>query len=115
MEIKDALDCLADGHMIWTVKDAKEICAAIGVPFDAKSLVYRYKSDPPGTFKGLTMNPGCEDAEGVNSLVLSHYVAKQLNVDKKAGDYIGRGFQARAYAEAVKTELQNRGILKKEE
>ena len=108
MEIKEALECLSDGHTIWTIEGAKEICAAVGVPFK-EHLIRRHKSDSPGTFKGLTMNPECENAEGVNALTLSQYVATCLDVKKNAGDFFGRGSQARAYARVIEQALKEKG------
>ena len=104
MTQKEAIEYLSDGHTIWTVKCAKEICESINVPFDQK-LVRKFKSDPPGTLKGLTMNEGQENSSGVDALTLSAYVASKLDVEKEAGDYFGRGKQARAYAEVVAKKL----------
>jgi len=108
MNLKDALEILSDGHTIISVKRAKEVCMFVNVPF-SNTIVQRFKSDPSGTFKGLTMRPEYENAEGVDTLSLSHYVAKQLDVDGKAGGFIGRGFQARAYAEEIKKVLEKKG------
>ena len=105
MILKDALVCLCDGHTIWTVDTAKEICLAVGVPFN-KYLIHRYKSDKPGTFKGLTMKPGQENSEGVDSLSLSRNIATQLDVEKQAGDFFGRGSQARAYVKVIEEKLK---------
>lgn len=104
---QEALELLSDGHTIWTVEGAKEICAAVGVEF-REHLIKKFKSDPPGTFKGLTMNPEVENADGVDSLVLSQYVAKCLGVESRAGDYFGRGSQARAYARAIEQALKEK-------
>jgi ornithine cyclodeaminase/alanine dehydrogenase-like protein (mu-crystallin family) len=51
------------------------------------------------------MRPEDEGSEGVYTLALSGYVAKQLGVEKDARQCIGRGFQARAYAEVVAKKL----------
>jgi hypothetical protein len=105
MTFKEALNMLGDGHTIWKVSTAKEICKVVGVPF-AKHLVEKFKSDPIGTFKGLTMKPGKENSEGVYALTLSQYVAKYLGVEEKAGGYFGRGSQARAYAEVIEEKIK---------
>ena len=107
MEFKEALQILSDGHTIINVETAKEVCEIVGVPFD-KTLIQKFKSDPPNTFKGLTMKPEYENTDGVYTLDLSRYVAEQLGVKEKARSCIGRGFQARAYAEEIKKELHRR-------
>lgn len=105
MELKEALENLSSGHRIITPEAAEEVCKAVGVPFAREVLVKRWRSDPPGTPKGLTMAPGMERSEGVYTLRLSQYVAERLGVDHLAGYLRGRGFQARAYAEQVAKKL----------
>ena len=105
MEVKEALSALSDGHTIFTPEYAEGVCQAVGVPFDRKVLVRRWYSDPPGTFKGLTMKPEYEGSEGVYSLTLSGYVAEKLGVEEEAGSFIGRGFQAQAYSRAIARKL----------
>lgn len=98
----EAIDALTDGHSIYDVEYAKEICTALGVKLP-KGLVHKFYSDPPGTFKGLTMK--VEGEQGVHSLALSEWVASSFGVADKAGDYHGRGSQARAYARAVQEAI----------
>ena len=105
MDIKEAMTVLSDGHAIVTPEYAEDVCQAVGVPFERKALVQRHYSDPPGTLKGLTMKPEHEGSEGVYSLTLSGYVAKKLGVADEAGTFIGRGFQAQAYARAIARKL----------
>jgi hypothetical protein len=105
MNLETALEILSDGHTIISVKKAKEVCEFVKVPF-SETLVKKFKSDPLGISKGLTMNPKYENTDGVYTLSLSCYVAEQLDVDKKAGSYLGRGSQARAYAEEIKKVLE---------
>lgn len=105
MNLKATLEILSDGHTIISVKKAKEVCKFVNVPF-SDTIVQRFKSDPPGTFKGLTMKPEYENADGVDTLSLSCYVAEQLNVRDKARSCFGRGSQARAYAEEIKKVLK---------
>ena len=107
MDREEALKVLANGHTIISVEYAKEVCECVGVPF-AKHLIKRWKSDKPATFKGLTMKSGEENSEGVYTLILSGYVAKVLGVEGKAGSFLGRGFQAQAYARVIKEELEKR-------
>ena len=106
MEKDRAISKLSDGHTIWKVGVAKEICVALGVPFDEKRLVRKWESTfSEKNYKGLQMREGLENTEGVCSLTLSECVARHFGVDKKAGSYIGRGFQAQAYAEAVAKKI----------
>ena len=105
MDIKEAVGVLSDGHTILTPEYAEEVCQAVGVPFERKALVQRWHSDSPGTLKGLTMKPDREGSEGVYSLTLSGYVAEKLGVAHEAGTFIGRGYQASAYARAIARKL----------
>lgn len=110
MDLKAALETLSDGHTVISVKKAKEVCKFVKVPF-SDTIVQRFKSDPPGTFKGLTMKPEHENTEGVYTLDLSCYVAEQLNVKDKARSCFGRGSQARAYAEEIEKVLKAKGAI----
>lgn len=112
MNLKEALEFLSDGHAIISIETAKEVCEAVDVPFNSKRVVQRFKSDPVGTFKGLTMKPEHENTEGVDTLTLSSYVADYLKVSDKAGHFFGRGSQARAYAEEIKKEIKRRKEVK---
>lgn len=105
MELNEALDCLSDGHALWTPKIAYQICKAVGVPYD-KSLERHWYSDWSDP-KGMHMSEGYEGSIGVAALSLSHYVAKQLGVAEKAGSYLGRGFQAQAYAREIRKEVEH--------
>lgn len=109
--VEDALDALSSGHSIWKPAFAKKVCDAVGVPWNHE-LVQRWKSDPPGTVKGLTMAPGQENSMGVYSLSLSAYVHHAIGA-KDAGSFLGRGFQAQAYARAIRERLVEVGKIKK--
>ena len=108
MDINKALKVLADGHSIWKVDHAKEVCKVVNVPFN-KKLIQKFKSDPPGTFKGLVMAPERENSEGVDALDLSDYVTSYFKLTDKAGSFIGRGFQAQANARVVTQKLLEDG------
>lgn len=98
--------CLSDGHSVWTPELAEKICGTVGVKFD-KTLVRKYYSDAMHSNpKGLRMKR--EGDEGVSSLNLSWHIANELDVVSKAGCYNGRGFQAQAYAKAIRDELDRR-------
>ena len=109
MDVERALDLLSDGHTILPPECAEEVCQAVGVPFERDVLVQRWHSDPPGIPLGLTMNPEHEGSEGVFSLTLSRHVAEKLADAEEAGSFHGRGFQARAYAEAIGRKLHKGG------
>ena len=100
--VQEALEILKDGHTIWSVDFAKEVCAVLGVAFD-KDLVQVYESDRHTM--GITMLHGPE--QGVYSLHLSQHVADKLGVSDKARGFIGRGSQAREYAKVVAEKLSS--------
>ena len=95
----EALECLRDGHTIWTVESAKAICEAVGIEYDGTQLVKRFRSDPHPL--GAQMRPGREGALGVWSLALGRYIAKRLGVADNAQSFLGRGTQAREYARVI--------------
>lgn len=105
MERTEALEIIGDGHAIITVECAQEVCNALRVPFDRAKLVRRWKSDRPGTLKGLTMSLGRENSEGVYSLTLSYHVAAALGLGEPGSAFTGRGSQAQANSEAVAVKL----------
>lgn len=94
MEQSEALVYLADGHTIWTPELADLVCDAFKVERIKPS---RFKSDPPGTHKGLTMTE--EDSLGVSASHLSAHIVSELGLEVRS--YIGRGFQAQANARAI--------------
>ena len=103
---KEALDWLSDGHTEYSVEGAKKVCQAFGLELP-ESLIDHWTgqadANPTGHPKGLWLEedtPG----EGVSSYRLSNWVTEQLGV--KAGNFYGRGTQARSNAEAVKGYLK---------
>ena len=104
MDIKEALEVIRDGHAIIMPEYAREVCKALGVELPG-GMITRWRSDKPGTLKGLTMANGQENAEGVYTLDLSYYVAKALGCTYLPYRFTGRGRQARANAEAVAEKL----------
>ena len=112
MPLEEAVDLLSSGHALWEPQNAFQICKALNVPFPKHLLQHWYSdwSDP----KGMHMNEGHEGSLGMWSLALSAYVAEELGVKDLAGSYIGRGFQAQAYAREVKKLLVEQGKLKLE-
>ena len=106
MTKEEALEILSDGHTVISVEKAKEVCDTVGVSFVPESIVRKFKSGGEGKYH-LTMNEGCENTEGVYTLYLSSYVARKFGVQDKAGNFYGRGSQARAYAKEIKKVLND--------
>lgn len=103
----EAINCLADGHTLWTVSAAKKICKALGVRFSTKLVVHyenQKQANPHNDPKGLWLNDPNKAIDGVNSLNLSDYVTcKILNCDyPPSSEFMGRGFGAQANAGAVR-------------
>lgn len=100
MEQKEALRIISDGHTIWSPELADQVCDVLGVK---RIAPLKFKSDPPGTHKGLTMKE--ENSLGVSSLSLSQHVVSELGIEVRS--YLGRGFQAQANAQAVAKHFKN--------
>ena len=103
MEHSKALGVISNGHMIWSPEYANEVCDALGVDH-IKPI--KHKSDTTGAPKGLRMNEGFENTEGVDSLQLAYHVARKLGVTEFRS-CIGRGFQAQAISGAVAEHFKN--------
>ena len=115
MDRVKALKILSDGHSIWKVAYAKSVCEAIGIKFSDKLVEKFYTNHSAKNPKyWLDMNRGEEGTEGVYALTLSCYVATELGVVDKARGCLGRGFQARAYADVIEEELKAKGKEKVE-
>lgn len=104
MERKEAIEVIESGHSIISPDAAREVCEALGVPFDEKELVQAWHSDPHPL--GVTMAPEYEGKPGVWTLELGRYIAKCLGIEDSVPKFHGRSFQARAYAEAVAAKLR---------
>ena len=100
MNIKEALEAISEGHIIWRVGYAEEVCVALGVGF-SENLVQVYESDLHPL--GVTMRYGPD--QGVWSLDLARHVAERLGVKNQARGFLGRGSQAREYARVVAEKL----------
>jgi hypothetical protein len=92
------LDELADGHAILRETYAQEICKAFAVPYSDK-LVHSHTGDPG---RGDSWSG---EMKGVWDLNLIAYLADKLNVGP-VQHYLGRGFQAQAYARAIREKLE---------
>ena len=102
MQINEALNALEDGHTIWKVAFAKRVCEALAVPFNDK-LVQTFHTD--NDIMGVRMHEGQEGSLGVFGLNLSEYIAGMYGVKDTTRQVMGRGTQARLYAEAVREHL----------
>jgi len=99
MLISEALEALENGHSVYHQEIAEDICEAFGLRLDPV-LVQHFVNEPnsPKGYHG-------EDGDGVYSLRLSQYVARQLGVYDQARQVLGRGTQAREYAKVVRAYL----------
>ena len=107
--LEEAVNALSDGHGCWSPQFAFKVCKALEVPFPKNLLQHQYSDW--ADYKGLHMDEGKEGSVGVWSLQISSYIAKELGVKERAGSYLGRGFQAQAYAREVRKLMVEQGKL----
>ena len=78
-------------------------------PFGFMGSTYMAKSDPPGSFKGLTLYDGngnfLEELEGQDTSITATEIANHLGIDFT--EMHGRGSQLRSACEAVQKHLQS--------
>ena len=102
MKIEEAINNLGDGHTFWKVSYAKKILKTLGLGELPKYLIEHYesqaKANPDNHYKGLFLKED-KPTSGVSALPLSDYVVQKLGLEVRG--YLGRGFQARANAEAI--------------
>ena len=110
MNKQEALAAIADGHTMYSVEFAKEVCKAFKVAFN-KSLIEHWTgqkdANPDNHPKGLWLNED-KPGEGVHSLALSRHIVEQLGEADKANLFLGRGTQAREYARVVRESLEEK-------
>ena len=94
MNREEALKVLGDGHTIWSVECAQEVCENIGVSW-SDSVARKHYS---------YVNPG-EVTVACNTL--TSYVMDQLGVEPQHY-FHGRGSQAEHNARVIKEELDRR-------
>lgn len=102
MTREEAVTHLAEGHSLWSVEMAQEICSAFEIPFSAHLVIHwqnQKDANPSNDPKGLWLNEPDKPGEGVGSIELSNYVTRKLKLQVR--DYYGRGSQARANATAI--------------
>lgn len=102
MDKLEALECLANGHSMWTLEGAREVLKAFDLELP-DGLITKWTgqadANPNNDPKGLWLDKD-EAGEGVASYGLSNYVVNKL--DLKVSNFYGRGTQARTNAEAIK-------------
>ncbi len=116
MEQAKALAALSEGHAMWNVEHAIEVCEALGVEFEGCPIEKwegQADANPDNHPKGLWLDED-KPGRGVNSLSLSAHVARQMYVMEGSRSFFGRGTQAREYAKLVREKLKKEGKLEKE-
>jgi hypothetical protein len=100
MTVLEALEIVGDGHSVASVEVAKEVCEVFHVSF-SEDLIISWQSQQQAFecygFFPFEDGPG----EGVECLSLSYHVAKSLGLGAPGSAFSGRGYQARANAQAI--------------
>src|SRR5579859_4079400 len=98
--LKDALEVLANGHGVISEESARALCAVVGVPFPEEEVfVWESRGDASERYGFYPFEEG--PGHGVNTLDLSYHVARALGLGAPGVAYSGRGYQARANAQAI--------------
>jgi len=101
-----------DGHSIIAPEEFTDMGF---LPEWADLVSHKHESD--GTPKGTIFGPGGEvqkELVGIWSLTMLYHIAETLGIDpKKAGSYLGRGFQARALGELIVQSQEYRKLVVK--
>ena len=107
MTKKEALSILSYGHAFLAVSTAEEALKILDLGGLPERLIRHYEgqadANPDNSPKGLFLNED-KPIDGVNSLALSDYAVSKLGL--RVEQYIGRGFQAQANAEAIGKKLK---------
>lgn len=106
MTKREALKSIAQGHTLWNVEHAQEVCAAFDLTLP-DHLIIRWQNqataNPTNDPKGIFLDDPDKAGEGVGSIELSNFVTNSLKLERS--EYFGRGSQARANAQAVRQWL----------
>jgi len=96
--VKQALEdetIFGDGHMILSPE-------AYHPHFDVSHIEETFKSDFSDHKSTLFVDgQPVEELKGVYNLTFLYWLANEIKVDHSGGDYMGRGFQARAIVRAI--------------
>lgn len=106
MKKVEAVGHISDGHSLWTIECAKEICEALGVQFSNKLITHygnQAEANPDNNPKGMWLEKD-EPTDGVEALRLSYYCADQLGIDT-SNSFSGRGFQAQWLARQIEKQI----------
>ena len=104
MEVTDVLEVLADGHVVLTEEAARQVCQVMGVSFPERSVM-RWKDRDDAMRRYAFMPYEDTPGAGVGSLELSYHLAEELGVGTPGSAFVGKGFQARANAQAIARKL----------
>ena len=104
MKPLETIDLLSDGHSIYKVEKAQEICQALKLTLP-DNLIIKWNNRQDALKKYGFHAGDDKPASGVYSLSLSKWVATQLLGNTPGSVFHGRGSQARANAEVIKKKL----------
>jgi len=106
MNRKTALEILGDGHTIWSVKAAQEVCDNVGVRWLESLAKQRYSHKSPMGQKH-DVNMEVEGEMTVDCYDLTQHVMTKLGVEP-SHIFNGRGSQAQHNAQVIKQALARR-------
>lgn len=102
MTVTEALDTLASwDHAVVSCAGATGVAQALGVNEEVPG--HRMRSDPPGTFKGLTLTPEFEGKYQVDATTLACWLCEELNLTYRL--FFGCGTQLRHCVSVLRTAL----------
>ncbi len=104
--VEDALEILADGHIIISVEQAERICSVLHTSFDLLlTMTWESAEQAQQKYRFFTRRDGA--GTGVDVLDLSYSVAKRLGLGAPGSAFTGKGFQAQANSEAIARFLKS--------
>ena len=104
----EAMGALEDGHSIWSKEYAEAICKALDVDASDLPAYKAYTDTSQANPKYNTyMSKDMEGTVSVDAESLGPYVADKLGIEG-VPFFSGRGFQARAYARAIREVIESR-------